>query len=48
MTRTGARFAPDAGAKKIYDRLYRDVYQPLYPRLRPLYRRIREITGYPP
>jgi len=48
MTRTGARFEPDAGSKKIYDRLYREVYQPLYPRLKPLYQRIREITGYPP
>jgi sugar (pentulose or hexulose) kinase len=48
MTHVGARFTPDASAKKIYDRLYRDVYKPLYPRLRPLYRRIREITGYPP
>jgi len=48
MTRVGARFAPDSSAKKIYDRLYREVYQPLYPRLKPLYQRIREITGYPP
>jgi sugar (pentulose or hexulose) kinase len=48
MTRIGARFDPDTGSKKIYDRLYRDVYQPLYPRLKPLYQRIREITGYPP
>jgi len=48
MTRVGARFTPDSSAKKTYDRLYREVYQPLYPRLKPLYRRIREITGYPP
>lgn len=48
MTRTGNRFEPDAGSQRLYDRLYREVYQPLYPRLRPLYRRIREITGYPP
>jgi sugar (pentulose or hexulose) kinase len=48
MTRTGERFEPDASSQRLYDRLYREVYQPLYPRLRPLYRRIREITGYPP
>lgn len=47
MCRVGARFAPDPDAHRIYDALYREVYQPLYPRLRPLYRRIRAITGYP-
>ena len=47
MTRVGARFEPDATSRKTYDQLYREVYAPLYPRLRPLYRRIREITGYP-
>jgi sugar (pentulose or hexulose) kinase len=48
MTRTGARFEPDPGSRRLYDQLYREVYAPLYPRLRPLYERIREITGYPP
>jgi sugar (pentulose or hexulose) kinase len=48
MARTGARFAPDASAVKTYDELYRDVYRELYPRLKPLYQRIRGITGYPP
>jgi len=48
MARVGARFAPDATARRTYDRLYREVYQPLYPRLKPLYQSIREITGYPP
>jgi len=33
--------------QKTYDALYREVYSQLYPRLRPLYRRIRAITGYP-
>lgn len=47
MTRMGRRFDPDPDAAKTYDALYRDVYRPLYPRLRPLYRRIRRITGYP-
>ena len=47
MCRVGRRFEPDPDARKIYDALYREVYLPLYPRLRPLYRRIRAITGYP-
>ncbi|MGH8442987.1 MAG: FGGY-family carbohydrate kinase [Nevskiaceae bacterium] len=48
MARVGARFTPDPGAHRTYSRLYNEVYSPLYPRLRPLYERIREITGYPP
>lgn len=47
MTRSGRTFMPDAAAHQTYDALYREVYRPLYPRLRPLYRRIRAITGYP-
>lgn len=48
MTRVGAVFRPDPSAQALYDALYREVYQPLYPKLRPLYQRIRRITGYPP
>lgn len=47
MTRSGRVFMPEASAQKTYDALYREVYSQLYPRLRPLYRRIRTITGYP-
>jgi sugar (pentulose or hexulose) kinase len=47
MTRSGRTFLPDPAAQKTYDALYREVYTKLYPRLRPLYRRIRAITGYP-
>ncbi len=47
MTRSGRIFSPDAVAHKTYDALYREVYRELYSRLRPLYRRIRAITGYP-
>lgn len=47
MTRVGQRFEPAPDAVRLYDALYRDVYQRMYPQLRPLYRRIREITGYP-
>ena len=47
MCRVGQRFEPDPAAQKTYDALYREVYHPLYPRLKPLYQRIRAITGYP-
>lgn len=47
MTHTGTLFEPDPEARKIYEALYRDVYRRMYKRLRPLYQRIRKITGYP-
>ncbi len=39
---------PDPATHAIYDELYRGVYRPMYDRLKPLYREIRRITGYPP
>jgi sugar (pentulose or hexulose) kinase len=45
MTRLGRTFEPQPRARAIYDRLYRDVYHPMYGRLQPLYERIRAITG---
>ena len=48
MARTGRRFEVDPAARGTYDALYREVYREMYPRLRPLYERIRRITGYPP
>lgn len=48
MTRLGRTFEPDPEAARTYDELYRKVYLQLYGRLRPLYERIRDITGYPP
>jgi len=47
MTRVGDTFAPDPKNHEIYDALYRRVYREIYPRLKPLYDEIREITGYP-
>jgi sugar (pentulose or hexulose) kinase len=47
MTRPGRLFEPQPQNVHLYDRLYRHVYAPLYPRLAPLYRHIRRITGYP-
>jgi sugar (pentulose or hexulose) kinase len=47
MTRVGQVFEPDPQNHKMYDGLYRQVYRQMYPRLKPLYERIRDITGYP-
>jgi sugar (pentulose or hexulose) kinase len=47
MTRVGQVFQPDPTHAATYDRLYRKVYCRMYERLRPLYRDIRDITGYP-
>jgi sugar (pentulose or hexulose) kinase len=48
MTRVRDTFDPDPTTSRTYDRLYREVYLKMYRRLRPLYERIRDITGYPP
>lgn len=47
MTRVGQVFQPEPRHVRIYEQLYRKVYCRMYRRLRPLYRDIREITGYP-
>jgi sugar (pentulose or hexulose) kinase len=47
MTRAGDVFEPNPQSHEIYDALYRRVYKEMYPKLRPLYEEIREITGYP-
>jgi sugar (pentulose or hexulose) kinase len=43
MTRRGRTFEPQRAASDVYERLYRDVYCKMYPRLRPLYERLRRI-----
>lgn len=47
MVRIDKRFMPDKQAAKVYDQLYHDVYLKMYSRLKPLYKKIRDITGYP-
>lgn len=47
MTRRGAVFEPNPDHRDLYDRLYHEVYLKMYRRLRPLYEKIRDITGYP-
>ncbi len=48
MTRVGEVFDPNPATRQLYDDLYHRVYKQMYPRLKPLYEAIREITGYPP
>lgn len=47
MTRAGETFEPQTDIGRLYDELYRRVYLNMYPRLRPLYRAVQQITGYP-
>jgi sugar (pentulose or hexulose) kinase len=47
MTHVGEVYEPDHKNHNLYDALYHDVYKKMYQRLKPLYERIREITGYP-
>lgn len=45
MVRVAETREPDAATHRRYDELYRGVYQPMYERLRPLYRDLRRIVG---
>ncbi len=47
MTRCGQVFQPIAENVALYDALYRKVYCRMYEKLAPLYKDIRQITGYP-
>lgn len=47
MTHNSQIFEPIKRNHEIYDGLYREVYQKMYQRLKPLYEAIRDITGYP-
>lgn len=47
MTRVGDVFEPNQSTVELYDRLYKEVYKKMYKRMQPLYRSIRDITGYP-
>lgn len=47
MSHPGERFLPEPAIAAQYQRLYREVYLKMYRQLKPLYQKIREITGYP-
>jgi len=44
MSCTADRFTPDAQTQPIYERLYAEVYRPLFPTLRPLLHRLADLT----
>lgn len=48
MTRISDTYEPNEQNRKLYDQLFNDVYCQMYHRLKPLYERIQNITGYPP
>ncbi|MFO7631970.1 MAG: FGGY-family carbohydrate kinase, partial [Caldilinea sp.] len=45
MTTTADRFTPQPDAQTRYDRLYREVYQPLFPTVQPLVDRLTALTA---
>ena len=45
MTHLGDVFEPNQDTRRIYDRLYNEVYLKMYDRLKPLYKVIRDITA---
>jgi len=47
MTRVGEVYEPHMKTHEMYDALYHQVYKKMYKTLKPLYERIRKITGYP-
>lgn len=47
MTRVSKVYQPQPDVVKIYEALYSDVYLNMYKQLQPLYKSIRDITGYP-
>jgi xylulokinase len=44
MSGTAERFAPDPETQAIYDRIYGEVYRPLFPTLQPLLHRLADLT----
>ncbi len=47
MCRAGDVFEPDLKNHALYEEMYNEVYLKMYRGLKPLYKKIREITGYP-
>jgi len=47
MTRVETTFLPTSKNVTLYEQLYQQVYKKMYQQLKPLYKKIKEITGYP-
>jgi hypothetical protein len=48
MTRAAETIDPDPALHARYDALYRGAFLGLYDALRPTFRSLRRITGFPP
>jgi sugar (pentulose or hexulose) kinase len=44
MTGTAGRFEPDPETQAVYDRIYGEVYRPLFPTLQPLIHRLTDLA----
>ncbi len=44
MTATAESFTPQPAPQARYDRLYREIYQPLFPTVQPLVDRLHALT----
>ena len=47
MTRISQTFLPDSSNVGLYQQLFTQVYQKMYRQLKPIYKKIKAITGYP-
>ncbi len=47
MTRIEETFLPNPNNVKLYEKLYSQVYIKMYAQLKPIYQKIKAITGYP-
>ncbi len=47
MVRFQKEFLPDINNNDLYQKIFREVYLHIYPRLKKLYKNIRRITNYP-
>ena len=47
MTHIKETFHPNPDNVALYDKLYKEVYLKMYRQLKPIYKKIKQITGYP-
>ncbi|WP_414651354.1 hypothetical protein, partial [Escherichia coli] len=47
MVRHSKKFQPQREYEDLYSQLYEKVYKKIYVNLKPLYKKMQEITGYP-
>ena len=45
MTDVAERFEPDAATGRVYDRLFEEVYRPLFPGVQPALQRLAQLRA---